>query len=175
MRVWNRSYKGDCLQFFFFFFYLTFPHFVMLSKRNFALECPRGYSNNVSIGSTVKPLLSGHFRTFQGVHFVKIAQCLLTINIQWLLCTVIKFHVVEVPKTFLARFAISIGGEPVPVYTSKHFTGLLFSKPNALFASKHFLVFFICPILLKLGMEEKDPSTKVRTKKRKMFSGIWRS
>ena len=40
--------------------------------------------------------------------------------------------------------------------------------------SKHF-VFFICPILLKLGMEEKDPSTKVRTKKRKMFSGIWRS
>ena len=69
----------------------------------------------------------------------------------------------------------SIEGEPVPVYTSKHFTGLLFSKPNALFASKHFLVFFICPILLKLGMEEKDPSTKVRTKKRKMFSGIWRS
>ena len=63
----------------------------------------------------------------------------------------------------------SIEGEPVP------FTGLLFSKLNALFASKHFLVFFICPILLKLGMEEKDPSTKVRTKKRKMFSGIWRS
>ena len=63
----------------------------------------------------------------------------------------------------------SVEGEPVPVYTSKHFTGLLFSKPNALFASKHFLVFFICPILLKLGMEEKDPSTKVRTKKRKMF------
>ena len=69
----------------------------------------------------------------------------------------------------------SIEGEPVPVYTSKHFTGLLFSKPNALFASKHFLVFFICHILLKLGMEEKDPSTEVRTKKRKMFSGIWRS
>ena len=69
----------------------------------------------------------------------------------------------------------SIRGQPVPVYTSKHFKGLLFSKPNALFASKHFLVFFICPILLKLGMEEKDPSIKVRTKKRKMFSGIWRS
>ena len=69
----------------------------------------------------------------------------------------------------------SIEGEPVPVCTSKHFTGLLFSKPNVLFVSKHFLVFFICPILLKLGMEEKDPSTKVRTKKRKMFSGIWRS
>ena len=67
----------------------------------------------------------------------------------------------------------SIEGEPVPVYTSKHFTGLLFSKPNVLFASKHFPVFFIC--LLKLGMEEKDPSTEVRTKKRKMFSGIWRS
>ena len=69
----------------------------------------------------------------------------------------------------------SIEGEPVPVHTSKHFTGLLFSKQNVLFASKHFLVFFICPTLLKLGMEEKDPSTKVRTKKRKMFSGIWRS
>ena len=26
---------------------------------------------------------------------IKIAQCLLTINIQWLLCTVVKFHVVD--------------------------------------------------------------------------------
>ena len=49
---------------------------------------------------------------------------------------------------------------------------LLFSKLNVLFASKNFLVFFIRPILLKLGMEEKDPSTKVRTKKRKIFSGV---
>ena len=47
----------------------------------------------------------------------------------------------------------------------------LFSEPNAFFAAKHF-VFFICPILLKLGMEENDPSTKGRTKKSKMFSGI---
>ena len=92
---------------FFFSSYLTFPHFVLLSKRNFALECHRGYSNNGSIGSTVKPLLSGHLRTFPSVRFVKIAQCLLTINIQWLLCTVIKFHVVEVPETFLARFPVS--------------------------------------------------------------------
>ena len=38
-----------------------------------------------------------------------------------------------------------------------------------------FRFFFICPILLKLGMEEKDRSTEVRRKKRKMFSGIWRS
>ena len=28
-------------------------------------------------------------------------------NIQWLLCTVIKFHVVKVPETFLARFPVS--------------------------------------------------------------------
>ena len=30
--------------------------------------------------------------------FVKIVQCLLTINIQWLPCTVIKFHVVKEAK-----------------------------------------------------------------------------
>ena len=106
MRVWNRSYKGDCLQVFF-FSYLTFPHLVLLSNRNFALECHRGYSNNGSIGSTVKSLLSGHLRTFPSVRFVKIAPCLLTINIQCLLCTVIKFHDVEAPETFLARFPVS--------------------------------------------------------------------
>ena len=55
----------------------------------------------------MKSLLSGHLRTFSSVRFVKIAQCLLTINIQWLLCTVIKFHVVEVPETILARFPVS--------------------------------------------------------------------
>ena len=48
--------------------------------------------------STVKPLLSGPFGTFPSVRLievVKIAQCLLTINIQRLLCTVIKLHVVK--------------------------------------------------------------------------------
>ena len=49
--------------------------------------------------STGKPLLSGHLwdllktvRLIEGVRLievVKIVQCLLTINIQWLLCTVI--------------------------------------------------------------------------------------
>ena len=92
---------------FLFFSYLTFPHFVLLSKHNFALECHRGYSNNGSIGSTVKSLLRGHLRTFPRVRFVKIAPYLLTINIQCLLCTVIKLHVVEVPETFLARFPVS--------------------------------------------------------------------
>ena len=29
------------------------------------------------------------------IEVVKIVQCLLTINIQWLLCTVIKLHVVD--------------------------------------------------------------------------------
>ena len=51
----------------------------------------------------VRPLLSGHLRDLpkcpliiiliEGVRLievVKIAQCLLTINIQWLLCTMIK-------------------------------------------------------------------------------------
>ena len=48
--------------------------------------------------STVKPLLSGHLRTFPSVRLievVKIAQCLLTINIQRLRCTRIKLHVVK--------------------------------------------------------------------------------
>ena len=54
--------------------------------------------------STVKPLLSGHLRDLPSVlliesvrliRVVKIAQCLLRINIQRLLCTVIKLHVVK--------------------------------------------------------------------------------
>ena len=32
------------------------------------------------------------------------AQCLLTINIQWLLCTVIKFHVVKEAKEAVLYF-----------------------------------------------------------------------
>ena len=54
-------------------------------------ECTMRHSKieNHLFPNTVKPLLSGHL----GV--VKIAQCLLTINIQWLLCTVIKLHVVK--------------------------------------------------------------------------------
>jgi len=32
---------------------------------------------------------------FHSIDVVKIAQCLLTINIQWLLCAVIKLHVVK--------------------------------------------------------------------------------
>ena len=54
--------------------------------------------------NTVKPLLSGHLRDLPSVlliesvrliRVVKIAQCLLRINIQRLLCTVIKLHVVK--------------------------------------------------------------------------------
>ena len=54
-------------------------------------ECTMGHSKieNHLFPNTVKPLLSGHLRV------VKIAQCLLTINIQRLLCTVIKLHVVK--------------------------------------------------------------------------------
>ena len=52
----------------------------------------------------MKPLLSGHFGAFPSVcliegvrliRVVKIAQCLLTIKVQRLLCTVIKLHVVK--------------------------------------------------------------------------------
>ena len=59
----------------------------------------------------MKPLLSGHLGTFPNVRLiiegvrlievVKIAQCLLTINFQRLLCTVIKFHVKEAKKAVL--------------------------------------------------------------------------
>ena len=54
-------------------------------------ECTMRHSKieNHLFPHTVKPLLSGHLRV------VKIAQCLLTINIQRLLCTVIKLHVVK--------------------------------------------------------------------------------
>ena len=54
--------------------------------------------------NTVKPLLSGHLRDLPKCPLnrgcplnkgCKIAQCSLTINIQLLLCTVIKLHVVK--------------------------------------------------------------------------------
>ena len=58
-----------------------------------------GRGNSIAIVTvTVKPVLRGHLRTFPSVRLievVKIAQCLLTINIQRLLCTVIKLHVVK--------------------------------------------------------------------------------
>ena len=53
------------------------------------------------------------FGTFPSVHLtegvrllgsVKIAQCFSTINIQWLLSTVIKFHVVKEAKESLLYF-----------------------------------------------------------------------
>ena len=52
-------------------------------------ECTMGYSKveNHLFPNIVKYLLSGHLSV------VKIAQCLLTINIQRFLCTVIKLHV----------------------------------------------------------------------------------
>ena len=58
----------------------------------------------------MKPLLSGHLRDLpkcplnRGCSLVKIAQCLLTINFQWLLCTVINFHVVKEAKEALLYF-----------------------------------------------------------------------
>ena len=52
----------------------------------------------------MKPLLSGHLRDLpkcplnRGCPLVKIAQCLLTINFQRLLCTVINFQCVKEAK-----------------------------------------------------------------------------
>ena len=65
-------------------------------------ECTMGHSKieNHLFPNTVKPLLSGHLRA------VKIAQCLLTINIQRLLCIVIKLYVVKeaIPRSSLLPF-----------------------------------------------------------------------
>ena len=62
----------------------------------------------------MKPLLSGHLGTFPNVRLiiegvrlievVKIAQCLLPIKFQRLLCTVIKFHVVKEAKKAVLYF-----------------------------------------------------------------------
>ena len=59
--------------------------------------------NTLYVQNTVKPLLSGHLRDLpkcpinrgcplNGGFLLKIAQCLLTINIQHLLCSVIEFR-----------------------------------------------------------------------------------
>ena len=41
-------------------------------------------------------------------------------------------------------------------------------QKTAFFVAKHF-VFFVCPILLKLGIEENDPSTNGRTRRQNVF------
>ena len=52
-------------------------------------------------------------------------------------------------------------------------TGLIFSEPDAVFTTKHF-IFFISPILLKLGRNEDDPTTNDRLTNRKycLVSGL---
>ena len=55
--------------------------------------------------STEKPLLSGPLRDLPSlIEVVKVAQCLLMINIQRLLCTVVKFHVVKKAKEAVLHF-----------------------------------------------------------------------
>ena len=49
----------------------------------------------------MEPLLSGHLRDLP---VIKIEQCLLIINIQQLLCTVKKFHVVKEAKEAVQYF-----------------------------------------------------------------------
>ena len=52
----------------------------------------------------MKPLLSGHVRDFPKCPLDKVAQCLLTIEFQRLLCTVIKSHVVKEAKEAVLYF-----------------------------------------------------------------------
>ena len=110
--------RGDVLWFFSMTLAQTTP--TLRRKKRVALEIS-GQVTNYRVGKTaskalvrgnsiaivtvtVKPVLRGHLRTFPSVRLiegvrlievVKIAQCLLTINIQRLLCTVIKLHVVK--------------------------------------------------------------------------------
>ena len=111
--------RGDVLWFFSMTLAQTTP--TLRRKKRVALEIS-GQVTNYRVGKTaskalvrgnsiaivtvtVKPVLRGHLRTFPSVRLiegvrlievVKIAQCLLTINIQQLLCTtVLKSHVVK--------------------------------------------------------------------------------
>ena len=70
-------------------------------------------------------------------------------------------------KTSKTRSCLVIKGKLLlqTYHTGKHFTGLLFSEPNAF----QLFVFFICPILPKLEIEENNTSTNGQTKKRKCF------
>ena len=100
VRVWNSSQKGDCSFFFF------SPSLSLILHSHISSCCKNEISPSNFIvaivimdrseGSTGKLLLSGHLWDLPlcpvTEKFVKIAQCLLTINIQRLLCAVIKFH-----------------------------------------------------------------------------------
>ena len=69
-------------------------------------------------------------------------------------------------RIILRQFKVIKGKLLLQTYhTGKHFTGLLFSEPNAF----QLFVFFICPILPKLEIEENNTSTNGQTKKRKCF------
>ena len=71
-------------------------------------------NGKVSFKSTVKPLLSGHLHNLPKCRlnrgcplkrgFLTFVQCLLTMNLQRLLCTVLKFHVVKEAKEAVLYF-----------------------------------------------------------------------
>ena len=87
--------------------------------------------------NNVKPLLTRHLRDLpkcpliiiliEGVRLievVKIAQCLLTINIQWLLCTVIKLHIVKEaiqsssPLPFITNFNLFVNAKTLTDFST---------------------------------------------------------
>ena len=71
-------------------------------------------NGQVSFKSTVKPLLSGHLHDLPKCRLnrgcplnrglLTIVQCLLMMNLQRLLCTVLKFHVVKEAKEAVLYF-----------------------------------------------------------------------
>ena len=87
--------------------------------------------------NNVKPLLTRHLRDLpkcpliiiliEGVcliEVVKIAQCLLTINIQWLLCTVIKLRIVKEaiqsssPLPFITNFNLFVNDKTLTDFST---------------------------------------------------------
>ena len=84
---------------------------IILSEQDLPEALPNG---KVSFKSTVKPLLSGHLHNLPKCRlnrgcplkrgFLTFVQCLLTMNLQRLLCTVLKFHVVKEAKEAVLYF-----------------------------------------------------------------------
>ena len=84
---------------------------IILLEQDLPEALPNG---KVSFKSTVKPLLSGHLHNLPKCWlnrgcplkrgFLTFVQCLLTMNLQRLLCTVLKFHVVKEAKEAVLYF-----------------------------------------------------------------------
>ena len=111
--------------------------------------------------NTVKPQLSGHFGTFPSVRLtevVKIAFLFLTINIQRLLCAVIKFHVVKKAiqslssLSFITNFNLFVNAKALTQGPKVGMAGVLEPVSSVVFvvmvscklSSRRFRNFIIC-------------------------------